>query len=112
MPRRKIDTPTEGQRLLAKFIAEGRNQTDISTALRAAGATVSQPAVHFWSTGAWRPMSFQRVLLHHLLGIPAEAWLTPEERAVVDALPTVSADDEEDLLEWRPLHSTKTATKN
>lgn len=109
MSQRKV-TDTEGRRLLAKLVSEGTTQTAISAALKAAGASTTQVAVSFWCSGATRPPAVLRAVLDRLFSIPQEAWLSDDERALVDALPVQMSSEDEDLLEWTPIHSKKSAT--
>lgn len=54
---------------------DGRSQAKIAKAL-----DVSQPSVHAWVRGAYRPEQHYRQALEALTGIPASDWELPEER--------------------------------
>lgn len=89
MPRKKTRTLTQGQKMLSELLSHGMTQAAICFAFKIAGGTLSQPSVHFWSTGVCRPVAFQRAMLNRLLGIPTEAWLTPEELSLVESIESV-----------------------
>jgi transcriptional regulator with XRE-family HTH domain len=111
MTTKKISNlQSEGRQQLVELIAGGVSQRAVSAALAAAGVGVSQPAIYYWTRGRTRPDVVRREALHRLFGIRPEAWLTDEERALVDALPPGPVGQEVvDLLAWPPLHTAKTA---
>jgi hypothetical protein len=73
---------TEGRtQLLAWLAAPGdppRSQSSLSRQLG-----LNQSAVSQWARGLSRPDAHMRDVLEFLCGIPARAWQTPAERAVV-----------------------------
>lgn len=71
---------TEGRARLAAVLARpgGLSQTRLAYRLG-----VSQPAVSEWVAGTTRPTAHIRTAIEALVGIPASAWMTRDERAVV-----------------------------
>lgn len=74
---------------LVEWIAvDGHSQAQIARAL-----AVSQPSVHAWVRGAYRPEQHYRQALEALTGIPAADWELEEERTKRDeALARINAD--------------------
>lgn len=65
---------TEGQRLLRAFLRE-HAQADLARVLG-----IRQQSVSEWKRGKTRPTVVFRTLLAHVIGIPADTWLTRAER--------------------------------
>ncbi len=71
---------TEGAEAL-KAIVERPTKTELAERLG-----VSKQALDQWLQGQSRPTSHRREIIERVLGIPAAAWLTDDERAELAAL--------------------------
>lgn len=95
---------TNGGRLLAEFLK--RNGLTQLAASRAIG--VSDPTIHDWVTGSKRPRAHHRDAISVWTNedVPADAWLTDEERAGTMAVrpfrPDATTDDPDSLPESKP----------
>jgi hypothetical protein len=69
---------TEGTGRL-RSIVDGSSLSEVARRLTANGAQASASNVRGWTRGR-RPREAVRFVLKSLYGIPAEAWLTTEER--------------------------------
>ena len=67
----------------ARLVAQAAEPGGLTQTRLADRLGVSQPAVFEWFAGNARPSAHFRTAIEALLGIPASAWLTDEERAVV-----------------------------
>ena len=73
--------------LRAYFDAERGRQSAVARQL-----DVSQAAVSAWASCGSRPEPAYREALELLLGIPARAWETDEDRAIVERARTAASD--------------------
>ena len=74
---------TEGQRLFDEFMAVN----DLTLAAVSEVLGVSEPTVMNWRRGLSRPLSeFHRAKIEAYMGIPQNAWRTPEECEEIQAV--------------------------
>lgn len=79
----KIPVLTEGQRLFDGFMTAN----DLTLAAVGQVLGVSEPTVMNWRKGLSRPLSeFHRAKIEAYMGIPRDAWHTPEETAEIEAV--------------------------
>lgn len=72
-----VETPARAQ--LAAYLArpDALSQADLARCIG-----VSGPSLHAWKTGASRPEAHFRQALQREIGLQADAWMTPQERAI------------------------------
>jgi transcriptional regulator with XRE-family HTH domain len=73
---------TKGESLLRAWLKRnGCSKTKLAARMR-----VSRPAVHYWTTGASRPVAHLRERLERITGIPRLAWYTVAEAKAVEMI--------------------------
>jgi transcriptional regulator with XRE-family HTH domain len=73
-------TVSEGAAKLAALFAAPLSPASLAYALG-----ISQQAVSNWTRGVNVPSTVHRIAIEKLTGIPADAWLTEEERKAIAA---------------------------
>lgn len=72
-----VETPARAQ-LAAYFSApDALSQADLARRIGVSGASM-----HAWKSGDARPEAHFRLALQREIGLQADAWMTPQERAI------------------------------
>lgn len=74
---------SKASRVLAKLCERGEGQSSLAKTITDAGAPITQSAISAWVRGDSQPKPVMREVLHRVLGIPVDDWITTAERRIL-----------------------------